>query len=178
MEGAEANTMERMNLFANSTHAELHGAAKGVAGELRMSAEVQDLVLDRRYVTAQQRRLVRTPAPGIDRTLADLLDALAKQVHHGAHIEGDAEQLLQDPDATLLSVFGPKLVELQRNARHLVVLEAANVTLRTHAAAWLEAGEAGQTRHARALASNRGLAEVLANLEKLRNGGSVQVAAL
>ncbi|MFK3846650.1 hypothetical protein [Stenotrophomonas sp. NPDC078853] len=157
-----------MNLFANSTHAELYGAAKGLSGELRMSAEVQDLLIDRRYVTHHQRRLVRTPAPGLDRQLADLLDALAKQVHHGAHIEGDAEQLLKDPAATLLGVFGPKLAELQRNARHHVVLEAANVTLRKRAAEWLEAGEPGQTRHARALASNRGLAEVLAELDALR----------
>ncbi|GEM_PF-1602709 len=160
--------MERMNLFANSTHAELHGAAKGLAGELRMSADVQDLLLDKRYVPPHQRRLLRTPAPGVDRRLADLLDALAKQVHHGTYIEGDAEQLLQDSDATLLGVFGPKLVELQRNARHHVVLEAANVTLRTHAATWLEAGQPGQTRHARALGSNRGLAEVLAELEQCR----------
>lgn len=160
--------MGRMNLFDNSTHAELHGAAKGLAGELRMSAEVQDLLLDRRYVSAHQRRLLRTPTPGMDRQLADLLDALATQVHHGAHIEGDAEQLLKDPGATLLGVFGPKLAELQRNARHHVVLEAANVTLRKRAAEWLEAGEPGQTRHARALASNRGLAEVLAELQMLR----------
>lgn len=160
--------MGRMNLFANSTHAELHYAAVGLAGELRTSAHVQELVLQRRHVTAQQRRLVRTPAPGIDRQLADLLDALAKQVHHGAHLEGDAEQLLQDPVATLLGVFGPKLVELQRNARHQVVLEAANVALRTHAAAWLEAGEGGQSRHARALAGNRGLAEVLVELDQVR----------
>lgn len=160
--------MGRMNLFANSTHAELHGAAKGLAGELRMSAEVQELLLDKRYVSPHQRRLLRTPTPGIDRQLADLLDALAKQVHHGAHIEGDAEQLLKDPAATLLGVFGPKLAELQRNARHHVVLEAANVTLRKRAAEWLEAGEPGQSRHARALASNRGLAEVLAELEALR----------
>lgn len=160
--------MGRMNLFANSTHAELHGAAKGLAGELRMSAEVQELLLGKRYVSPHRRRLLRTPAPGIDRQLADLLDALAKQVHHGAHIEGDAEQLLKDPAATLLGVFGPKLAELQRNARHHVVLEAANVTLRARASAWLEAGEPGETRHARALASNSGLAEILKEMEPLR----------
>lgn len=157
-----------MSHFANATHAELYLSARGHAGTLRMSAEVQDLVLDRRYVTHQQRRLVRVPAPGADRELADLLEALAKQVHHGAHIEGDAEQQLKDPAATLLGVFGPKLVELQRNARHHVVLEAANVALRKRAEEWLEAGEPGQTRHARALASNRGLAEVLAELELVR----------
>lgn len=160
--------MGRMNLFANSTHAELHGAAKGLAGELRMSAEVQELLLDKRYVSPHQRRLLRSPAPGIDRQLADLLDALATQVHHGEHIERDAEQLLKDPAATLLGVFGPKLAELQRNARHHVVLEAANVALRKRAAEWLEAGEPGHSRHARALASNRGLAEVLAELEQCR----------
>lgn len=160
--------MGRMNLFANSTHAELWFAAGAEAGELRTSAKVLELLHQKRYVSAHQRRQVRTPAPGTDRKLADLLDALAKQVHHGAHVEGDAEQLLRDPAATLLGVFGPKLKQLQRNARHHVVMEAANVALRTHAAAWLETGEAGQTRHARALASNRGLAEVLIELELLR----------
>ncbi|QNR96687.1 hypothetical protein ICJ04_14470 [Stenotrophomonas sp. 169] len=160
--------MGRTNNFTNSTHAELHGTAVGLAGLLRTSAHVQDRLLDKRRVTHHQRRFIRAPSPGGDRELADLLDMLAKQVHHGARIEGDAEQLLKDPAASLLGVFGPKLVELQRNARHHVVLEAANVTLRTHAAAWLDAGEHGQSRHARALASNRGLAEVLNELETLR----------
>lgn len=160
--------MGRMNLFANSTHAELWLAAAAEAGELRTSAEVLELVHQKRYVSAHQRRKIRTPAPGTDRRLADLLDALAKQVHHGAHIGGDAEQLLKDPAASLLGVFGPKLAELQRNARHHVVLEAANVTLRKRAAEWLEAGEPGQTRNARALASNSALAEVLNELETLR----------
>lgn len=160
--------MGRANNFANATHAELYLSAQAEAGTLRMSAEAQTRVLQRQHVTREQRRLIRAPTPGGDQVLADLLEALAKQVHHGAHIEGDAEQLLQDPGATLLDVFGPKLAELQRNARHHVVLEAANVTLRTHAATWLEAGQPGQTRHARALGSNRGLAEVLAELEQCR----------
>ncbi|WP_182655551.1 hypothetical protein [Stenotrophomonas lacuserhaii] len=157
-----------MNLFANSTHAELWLAAAAEAGELRTSAEVLELVHQKKYVSAHQRRQIRTPAPGTERRLADLLDALSKQVHHGAHIEGDAEQLLKDPAATILGVFGPKLAELQRNARHHVVLEAANVALRKRAEEWLEAGEPGQTRHTRALASNSGLAEVLAELDALR----------
>ncbi|MBD8635645.1 hypothetical protein [Stenotrophomonas sp. CFBP 13725] len=160
--------MGRTNNFTNSTHAELHGTAAGLAGLLRTSADVQDRVLDKRHVTHHQRRLIRTPSPGGDRELADLLDMLAKHVHHGAHIEGDAEQLLKDSAATLLGVIGPKLVALQRNARYHVLLEAANVTLRKRAAEWLDAGEPGQTRHARALASNRGLAEVLNELENLR----------
>ncbi|KAF1016233.1 MAG: hypothetical protein GAK31_01722 [Stenotrophomonas maltophilia] len=68
----------------------------------------------------------------------------------------------------LLQVFGPKLAEQQRNARHLVVLEAANIVLRTWAADGLHGGEAGSTRHDQALASNGGLAAVLAELEALR----------
>ncbi len=159
-----------MNLYENSTHAELHLAAVAAAGTLRMSADVQQRLAEGRGVTHAQRQLVRPPgAYGTDRSLADLLEALAKQVHHGLHIEGDAQQLLQDPGATLLGVFGPKLAEAQRNARHHVVLEAANVTLRTHAAEWLKSGEPGQSRYDRAVASNRGLADILAELEKSRH---------
>lgn len=160
--------MGRTNNFANATHAELYLSAQAEAGTLRMSAEAQTRVLQRQHVTREQRRLIRAPTPGGDQVLADLLEALAKQVHHGAHLDGDAEQLLRDPGATLLGVFGPKLAELQRNARHHVVLEAANVALRKQAAAWLEEVSGDATRHARAVASNRGLAEVLAELEQCR----------
>lgn len=99
--------------------------------------------------------------------MADLLEVLAQQVHHGG-ATGDPEKLLQQPSATLLSVFGPKLAEHQRNARHLVVLEAANIALRNRADDWLHAVDGELSRHARALASNSGLAEVLAELESLR----------
>ncbi len=158
-----------MNHYANSTHAELRGEALAKAGALRFSADVQELIAEGTYVTREQRRLVRPPnAYGADRMLADLLDALAAQVHHGQHIPGDAEQLLQDPAATLVSVFGPKLAEQQRNARHLIVLEAANVVLRKRAAEWLHAGEAGSTPYERALASNSGLRAVLQELESRR----------
>jgi len=158
-----------MNQFENSTHAELYGCAVAAAGTLRMSADVQQLVAEGRPTTHAQRRLIRpADAYGADRVLADLLDALARQVHHGQHLEGDAEQLLLDPAESLLTVFGPKLSEAQRNARHQIVLEAANVTLRSRAAAWLYDGQPGQARHARAVASNSGLAKVLAQLEEIR----------
>lgn len=158
-----------MSTYANSTHAELYGRAKAEAGLLRVSAEAQELVLAKRAISHRQRQQIRAPmTPGADRALADLLDALARQVHHGQHIDGDAEQLLAGQGRTLLQVFGPKLAEQQRNARHLVVLEAANIVLRTRAAEWLHGGDAGSTRHDRALASNSGLAAVLAELEALR----------
>ena len=107
-------------------------------------------------------------APGAHRSLADLLDALAQQVHHGPLVEGDSAQLLQAPGASLLSVFGPRLAIGQRNARHLVVLEAANLVLAKRAEEWLQAGEPGATRHDRAIASNQGLAAVLGELETER----------
>lgn len=96
--------------------------------------------------------------------MADLLEVLAQQVHHGG-ANVDPEKLLQQPSATLLSVFGPKLAEHQRNARHLVVLEAANIALRNRADEWLHAVDGELSRHAHALASNRGLAEILLQLE-------------
>ncbi|HHA2936747.1 hypothetical protein [Stenotrophomonas maltophilia] len=158
-----------MSQYANSTHAELWLRAKAEAGALRQSADVQDLVLAKRPTTHWQRQQIRAAmAPGADRSLADLLDALASQIHHGRHIPGDAEQLLQDPATSLLSVFGPKLAEHQRNARHLVVLEAANVVLRKDSSGWLHGGEPGQTPHERSLASNGGLATVLQELEARR----------
>lgn len=162
-------TLGCMSQYANSTHAELWLRAKAEAGALRQSADVQDLVLAKRPTTHWQRQQIRAAmAPGADRSLADLLDALASQIHHGQHIRGDAEQLLQDPTTSLLSVFGPRLAEYQRNARHLVVLEAANVVLRKNSSAWLHGGEAGQTPHERSLASNGGLAAVLQELEARR----------
>ena len=162
-------TLECMSQFANSTHAELWGRAKALAGALRQSAEVQDLVLANKPTTHWQRQQIRAAmTPGADRALADLLEALASQVHHGSHIEGDAAQLLLAPGANLLSVFGPRLASEQRNARRLVVLEAANLVLRTRASEWLQAGEPGATRHDRAIGSNQGLAAVLAELEAMR----------
>lgn len=160
----------RTNCYANSTHAELHVFAGTAAAQLRGAADYTDTLAAGR-TAGKWRAFGKTPAPGRDRQLANLLDALARQVHHGAHIEGDAEQQLRESGATLLGVFGPRLVNLQRNARHLVVLEAANVTLRTRAEEWLAAGQPGRTTHERALASNQGLAEVLAELELLRSKG-------
>jgi len=160
-----------MSQYANSTHAELWLRAKAEAGALRQSADVQDLVLAKRPTTHWQRQQIRAAmAPGADRSLADLLDALARQVHHGEHleVEGDAAQQLLEPGATLLTVFGPRLANRQRNARHQVVLEAANLVLRTRAKEWLNAGKPGETRHDRAIASNRGLAAVLGELEAER----------
>lgn len=158
-----------MNNFANSTHAELHLAAMAAAGTLRISADVQERLAQRKYVTKLERQLVRPhDAFGADRTLADLLEALAAQVHHGPHVEGDAAQLLQAPGATLCGVFGPLLVERQRNVRHQLVLDAANLVLRKRAAEWLHREVSGSTQHARALASNSGLAAVLEELQKLR----------
>ena len=162
-------TLGCMSQYANSTHAELWLRAKAEAGALRQSADVQDLVLAKRPTTHWQRQQIRAAmAPGADRSLADLLDALARQVHHGEHLEGDAAQQLLEPGATLLTVFGPRLANGQRNARHQVVLEAANLVLRTRAKEWLNAGKPGETRHDRAIASNRGLAAVLGELEAER----------
>ncbi|HBG90034.1 MAG TPA: hypothetical protein DDX20_07775 [Stenotrophomonas sp.] len=158
-----------MSQFANSTHAELWGRAKALAGTLRLSAEVQDLVLANKPTTHWQRRQIRgAMTPGADRELASLLEALAGHVHHGEHVEGDSSRQILEPGATLLTVFGPRLVMHQRNTRHLVVLEAANLVLRKRAAEWLHAGEPGATRHDRAIASNQGLASVLAELEAIR----------
>lgn len=100
--------------------------------------------------------------------MADLLEVLAQQMHHGG-VNGNPEKLLQQPSATLLTVFGPKLAEHQRNARHLVVLEAANIALRSRADDWLRTGYGGTSKHEHALTSNRGLAEILSELEILRN---------
>lgn len=162
-------TLGCMSQYANSTHAELWLRAKAEAGALRQSADVQDLVLAKRPTTHWQRQQIRAAmAPGADRSLADLLDALARQVHHGEHLEGDAAQQLLEPGTTLLTVFGPRLANRQRNARHQVVLEAANLVLRTRAKEWLNAGKPGETRHDRAIASNRGLAAVLGELEAER----------
>ncbi|WP_256775463.1 MULTISPECIES: hypothetical protein [unclassified Stenotrophomonas] len=154
------------NQFASSTHAELRGTALGYAAGLREQAEIHDLIA-KKLATAQHRRRV-APAPGKDRSMADLFEALAYQVHHGGSAGDNAENLLQEPGATLLSVFGPKLAEHLRNARHLVVLEAANIALRNRADDWLHAVDGELSRHARALASNSGLADVLAELESLR----------
>ncbi len=101
--------------------------------------------------------------------MADLLEVLAQQVHHGGGTGGDPEKMLQHPGATLTSVFGPKLTEQLRNARHVLVLEAANITLRNRAHDWLSTADGGPTRHSRAVASNAGLAEVLRELEALRS---------
>ncbi|MBU2049670.1 MAG: hypothetical protein KKH61_11920 [Gammaproteobacteria bacterium] len=153
------------NQFARFTHAELRGTALNYAAGLREQADIHDLIGANRATGPQRRRVL--PAPGRDRSMADLLEVLAQQVHHGG-ATGDPEKLLQQPSATLLSVFGPKLAEHQRNARHLVVLEAANIALRNRADDWLRAVDGELSRHARALASNSGLAEVLAELESLR----------
>lgn len=158
------------NNYANRTHAELWHSAIATSGTMRISAEVQGRLLDGKGVTRRERQLVYTNAPGANKDLADLLEALADQVHHGPHIDGDAEQQIQQPGATLRAVFGPRLVELQRNARHLIVLEAANIALRKRAEAWLHAGGPGESPHARALSSNSGLAAVLAELDALRRG--------
>lgn len=159
-----------MSQYANSTHAELWLRAKAEAGVLRQSAAVQDLVLAKKPTTQRQRQQIRAAmAPGADRSLADLLDALARQVHHGEHLEGDSAQLLKAPGASLLSVFGPRLAMGQRNTRHLVVLEAANLVLGKRAEVWLQAGEPEANRHDRATASNQGLASVLLELEAERN---------
>lgn len=154
------------NQFARFTHAELRASALGYAAGLREQAEIHDLIAGNR-ATARQRRRV-SPAPGKDRSMADLFEALAHQVHHGGNAADGAEKALQQPGATLLSVYGPKLADHLRNARHLVVLEAANITLRSRADDWLSAVDGELSRHARALASNSGLAEVLAELESLR----------
>ncbi|MEN5041134.1 hypothetical protein ABE424_13155 [Stenotrophomonas sp. TWI1149] len=100
--------------------------------------------------------------------MADLFEALADHVHHGGNAADGGERALQHPGATLLSVFGPKLADHIRNGRHLVVLEAANITLRSRADDWLSAVDGGMCRHARALTSNSGLADVLAELEEIR----------
>jgi hypothetical protein len=107
--GMARATLGCMSQCANSTHAELWLRAKAEAGALRQGAYVQDLVLAKRPTTHWQRQQIRAAiAVGADRSLADLLDALASQIHHGQHIPGDAEQLLQDPATSLLSLFGPK----------------------------------------------------------------------
>lgn len=82
--------------------------------------------------------------------MADLFEVLAHQVYHGGNAADGAEKALQQLGATLPSVFGPKLADHIRDARHLVVLEAANITLRSRADDWLSAVDDGVSRYARA----------------------------
>lgn len=69
---------------------------------------------------------------------------------------------------TLLDAYGPRLELLLRNARHEVLLDAADVVLGAKARAWLNPGYYEGSPVQRGMASDAGLLEVLAELELLR----------
>lgn len=117
------------------------------------------------YTAAQARAGKLLEGPHSD--TGHLLLALAMQLH-------DASMATRGPggglkgSGTLLDAYGTRLERLQRNARYEVLRDATDVVLGNRANLWLKSGHGPESPYHRALDSDAGLLEVLAELEALR----------
>ncbi len=117
------------------------------------------------YAAAQRRAAKLLDGPHSD--TGHLLLALAMELH-------DSRMATRGPGGdlkgagTLIDAYGPRLELLLRNARHEVLLDAADVVLGAKARAWLNPGYYEGSPVQRGMASDAGLLEVLAELELLR----------
>lgn len=119
------------------------------------------------YASAQRRAGKLLAGPHSD--TGHLLLAMAMQLHlAGMATRGPGDQL--KGSGSLLDAYSTRLERLQRDARHEVLRDATDLVLGNRAFRWLRSCDGPGSPYYRALESDAGLREVLAELEALRTG--------
>lgn len=117
------------------------------------------------YASAQQRAGKLLAGPHSD--TGHLLLAMAMQLHTAAMAtRGPGGQL--KGSGSLLEAYSTRLERMQRDARHEVLRDAADLVLGNRAFHWLRSCDGAGSPYYRALESDSGLREVLGELEALR----------